>query len=435
MSFSCPHCHLMNTEIQSAGEIQSLGSRHAFKVQSAEHLQRQIVKSDTATFKVEDLEIEMPPGRGKLTNVEGMISGILADLELGLDDRLQQDPETTTKLIPIVEKLKAMTAGQSLPFSITLDDPAGNSSIEPSPRDPSSVYTRSTYVRTSAQNESLGLAPPEPQADTGNSNKATTQPIENTSMDDVDIIEGEIYSLPTPCPGCTQACEMNIQMVNIPHFKQVIISAIACAACGYRTNDVKTGGAVPDKGTRTTLSVAGPADLRRDILKGESCSLRIPECELQVEPGTMGGRFTTVEGLIVQIRDDLKGAIFDVDDVVGRGGDGMAESKARSWQQFFGTIEKALKGEVKYTIVMEDPLGGSYVQKLGDGEHDPQVTIEEYERSAEEDEDLGIESMKTVVGKNGEYERDRGGESKDVDARPDEGGGDVAEGVERMKIS
>ena len=431
MSFSCPHCHLQNTEIQSAREIQGLGTRHLFKLEHAADLQRQIVKSDTAIFKIEDLDIEMPPGRGKLTNIEGMISGILADLELGLDDRLQQDPGTTEKLVPIVEKLRTMATGQSLPFSITLDDPAGNSSIEPSPHDSLSVYTRSTYTRSLEQNKSLGLAAPEADA---NGTANTTQLAENTSMDDVDIIEGEIYSLPTPCPGCMRGCEMNIQMVNIPHFKQVIISAITCSACGYRTNDVKTGGAVPDKGTRTILSVEGPEDLRRDILKGESCSLRIPECELQVEPGTMGGRFTTVEGLIVQIRDDLKGAIFDVDDVVGHGGDSMADEKQRSWQQFFGTIDKALTGEVQYTIVMEDPLGGSYVQKLGDGRNDPQVKIEEYERTAEENEDLGIDSMKTIMGENGEYEPDQRSESKDVGNNERDDSGDVTESIERLKI-
>ena len=434
MSFSCPHCHLENTEIQSAGEIQPLGSRHTFRVERAADLQRQIVKSDTAIFKIEDLEIEMPPGRGKLTDIEGMMSGILADLELSLDNRLQQDPETAAMLLPIVEKLKDMTVGKSYPFTITLDDPAGNSSIEPSPQDSSSAYARSTYVRNTEQNESLGLAPSGPHADADASQITTTQLAENTSMDDVDIIEGEVYSIPTPCPGCMRDCEMNIQMVHIPHFKQVIISAITCSACGYRTNDVKTGGAIPDKGTRTTLCVEGPNDLRRDILKGESCSLRIPECELHVEPGTMGGRFTTVEGLIVQVRDDLKGAIFDVDDVVGHGGDSMAEGKARSWQQFFGTIDKALKGEVKYTIIMEDPLGGSYVQKLGDGVDDPQVKIEEYERSAGEEEDLGIESMKTVMGENGEYERDRRGEGRDADEGGREGDGDVVGGVEKLRI-
>ena len=433
MSFSCPHCHLQNTEIQSAGEIQALGSRYTFKLQTPVDLQRQIVKSDTASFRINDLDIEMPPGRGKLTNVEGMISGILSDLELGLNDRWEQDPETAAKLTPIVDKLKAMTSGESFPFSISLDDPAGNSSVEPSPQDTSSSYTRNTYIRTVEQNESLGLAPAEPHSGTDGSNNPTTQ-VENTSMNDVDIIEGEIYSLPTPCPGCMQDCEMNIQMVNIPHFKQVIISAITCSACGYRTNDVKTGGKVPDKGTRTILSVEGPEDLKRDILKGESCSLRIPECELQVEPGTMGGRFTTVEGLIVQIRDDLKGAIFDVDDVVGHGGDGMADEKQRSWHQFFGTIDKALRGEVKYTIVMEDPLGGSYVQKLGDGQDDPQVRIEEYERTAEENEDLGIDSMKTVMGEDGEYEKDRRGEVKKTDGEAKEDRGDVADGIERLRI-
>ncbi len=34
--------------------------------------------------------------------------------------------------------------------------------------------------------------------------------------------------------------------------------------------------------------------------------LLIPELDFEVQSGTLGGRFTTVEGLLAQVRDQLK---------------------------------------------------------------------------------------------------------------------------------
>jgi hypothetical protein len=43
-----------------------------------------------------------------------------------------------------------------------------------------------------------------------------------------------------------------------------------CHDCGYRDNEVKTGGAISDKGRRTILKVEDSEDLSRDILKVRS---------------------------------------------------------------------------------------------------------------------------------------------------------------------
>lgn len=43
-----------------------------------------------------------------------------------------------------------------------------------------------------------------------------------------------------------------------------------CHDCGYRDNEVKSGGAIADKGRRITLKVEDSDDLSRDILKVRS---------------------------------------------------------------------------------------------------------------------------------------------------------------------
>ena len=393
MSFYCEHCRFKNNEIQPAGEIQEQGAKYIFKLDQMDDLERQVVKSDTAILRIEELDIEVPPGRGRLTNVEGILSEVHQDLEGSQKKRKRHDPELYEKIDGVVQPLIKMLNGAKFPFTISLDDPAGNSWIEPSAEEESTKgkYLIKHYPRSSTQNEALGLG-----------EAATPTDAEDGGMEDVDIIEGQTYDLPVACPGCTKPAHMLLQMVNIPHFKQVIISTTQCNECDYHTNDVKTGGEIPEKGKRIWLDVKDEADLSRDILKSETCLLKIPECAVDVQPGTMGGRFTTVEGLLTQIRDDLRGSIFETDDNDAPS-DSMPEAGKKAWNKFFGRLNKAIKAEIEYTILMEDPLGNSYCQLLDEPGKDPQVRTEEYERTAEEDEDLGLADMKTHRNEDGEY--------------------------------
>jgi len=391
MSFFCPHCSFKNAEIQSAGEIQPKGSKYGLRLRAPEDFARQVVKSDSCTVKFIELDIEVPAGRGQLTNVEGLLSMILEDLELQQPERKEQIPEVWAKIEEVIAKGRKMLAGESFPFRLELDDPAGNSWIEPDQKDGVGKWSKVEYARTPEQNEALGLG------DGGEEEKEPTvagQPAA-ASFETDDIIPNEVYSFPATCPGCTKHCVTHMKMIDIPHFKQVVIMSTVCEHCGYRSNEVKTGGEVPKKGSKITLKVEGPTDLARDILKSESCALECPELSLSVNPGTLGGRFTTVEGLLTQVRDDLHQQIFDVGDDSGAGGDALPSEAKQTWKSFFDGLNEAIKGERKFTVVLKDPLASSYVQNLCSPDKDPQIEMEEYERSAEEEEDLGLSDMKT----------------------------------------
>ncbi|KAL8940670.1 MAG: hypothetical protein Q9216_002692 [Gyalolechia sp. 2 TL-2023] len=451
MSFSCPYCGFSNTEVQSAGQIQERGTKYIVKVTGLDDMERQIIKSDTALFRLEDLDIEMPAGHGQLTNIEGMLNVILRDLEAGQRQRKKEELELWKKIDAIVQSLLRMTLNQSFPFTVALDDPSGNSWIEPSSTDKDSKYQKVEYPRTAEQNEALGLAeatngqkttdespPPSTNGPTAHvvpQIPSTTSPSDDdtTTLEDVDILAGQNYSLPTACPGCTHPAHLNLQLLKIPYFKEVVVSAVMCQHCNYRSSDVKTGGEVPAKGKRIFLDVREPEDLRRDILKSETCCVKIEEIGVEVSPGTMGGRFTTVEGLLTQIRDDLKSTVFDVGDKEegeeggggGGGGDSMPEDKQKAWKVFFGKMEEAIRGELRYTILLEDPLANSYVQNFLAPDPDPKIREEEYARSEEVDEELGISDMRTRMGAGGEYEKE-GVQAGDAVA----GGNAVANGKE-----
>lgn len=393
MSFSCDHCGFQNNEIQSAGSVQLKGTHYELRLTAMPDFARTVVKADTASVKFIELDLEIPPGKGQLTNVEGLLSGVVDDLALGQEARKEQQPEVHDKIAQIIVRSRAMLAGEAFPFRVYVDDPAGNSWIAPDLRDGVGKWEKREYERTPEQNEALGLS------DTAALSGDGTIPLQGQGRldDNEEIIPDEVYSFPASCPGCMHPCVTHMKMVDIPHFKQVVLMSTVCDACGYKSNDVKTGGAVPEKGKKISLRITKSEDLARDILKSESCALECPELQLAVNPGTLGGRFTTVEGLLTQVRDDLRSQIFQAAGDGGQGDDSLSNEEKTRWAAFFDGLERAIKGETEFTVVLTDPLASSYVQSMADepSQPDAQMTIEEYTRTDEEEEDLGLKDMKT----------------------------------------
>jgi len=183
----------------------------------------------------------------------------------------------------------------------------------------------------------------------------------------------------------------------------VVIMSTVCDSCGYKSNEVKTGGAVPAKGRIITLRVEDAEDLARDILKSETCGLTCPELNLDLTPGTLGGRFTTVEGLLTQVHDELHQRIFSgADDETS---DSIEKETREKWEVFFQSLRDAKDGKRRFTCILDDPLAASYVQNLCAPDPDPQLTIVDVDRTKEQEEDLGIADMVTEGYEEAEEER------------------------------
>lgn len=84
--------------------------------------------------------------------------------------------------------------------------------------------------------------------------------------------------------------------------------AFNCEHCGHKSVEVKEGGGMSDKGKRITLNVENERDLVRDLFKGDSWKVKFPELDFSMTPGSLGGIYTTVEGLITKIYDKLEEA-------------------------------------------------------------------------------------------------------------------------------
>ncbi|KAK3041209.1 hypothetical protein RJ639_028469 [Escallonia herrerae] len=132
-AFECANCGERNNEVQFAGEIQPQGCRYRLDFSSGDRkmLNRQVVKSESATIKIPELDFEIPPEaqRGSLSTVEGILLRAMEGLQALQEERKRVDPQTAEALDQFLVKLKACATGDSS-FTLILDDPAGNSFIE-----------------------------------------------------------------------------------------------------------------------------------------------------------------------------------------------------------------------------------------------------------------------------------------------------------------
>nr|GMC85054.1 zinc finger protein ZPR1-like [Ipomoea batatas] len=99
-AFECPHCGERNNEVQFAGEIQPRGCCYSLGIQAGDRkmLDRTVVKSESATIKIPELDFEIPPEAqsGSLSTVEGILVRAADGLEALQDERKVQ----FLKLIP-----------------------------------------------------------------------------------------------------------------------------------------------------------------------------------------------------------------------------------------------------------------------------------------------------------------------------------------------
>ena len=242
-----------DAEIQNAGQIQPYGSKYIFKITASEDLNRRIIKSDSCVISIPELDFEIPAQRGTLSTIEGILTTSLDELSMLQPQRLTADPETFEKIENFIKKGREFSVGKVLPFTMILDDPAGNSWIDRNTDDPLNKWKQIEYTRTPAQNAALGLSNPDAQ-------QVQQGEEEMIGPDDVHTFTG-------PCPSCTRPCATHMMPIEIPHFKEVILMSTVCEFCGYKSNEVKTGGQVSEKGRKITLKVEDPDDLTRDILK------------------------------------------------------------------------------------------------------------------------------------------------------------------------
>lgn len=390
MSFECEHCGFKNNEIQSGGKIEERGVRITLKVQTERDLNRQVIKSDYTSVKIVELDFEIPAQsqKGEITTVEGVIDRAAAGLKQDQPLRRTHDPTAAALIEEFLTKLQNLKSVKN-PFTMVFEDVSGNLFIEnpyAPQKDPRTEVVR--FVRNTDQDHILGIYSSSEvgvEPESVKSNSGLLRKIEENGFT-LEDLHGEVLQFPTPCPNCGTECQTNMKLTNIPHFKEVVIMATNCDACGHRSNEVKSGCGIEQKGRRIEVKVRSREDFSRDVLKSETCSLEIPELDLTVGPYALGGRFTTVEGLLIAMKEQVASQetlfIDSADD----------EIKNRI-SKFVTELDVVLEGNREITLVLDDPAGNSYVQSFTQPAPDSGITVTDYERTYAHNEELGLNDM------------------------------------------
>ncbi|KAJ9600178.1 hypothetical protein L9F63_009512 [Diploptera punctata] len=363
MSFECEQCGLKNNEIQPGGKVDEKGIRITLNVQTEGDLNRQVVKSDYTSIKIVEIDFEIPAQsqKGEVTTVEGMIDRAVAGLKQDQPVRRIQNPDIAAQIDQFIAKLLNLKSLEA-PFTMVFEDISGNSYVE-NPRapqkDPGVEVVR--FNRNTDQDHILGIYTSHEvdieSESTASNNTGLLRKIEEGEFT-LEDLHGEVLQFSTPCPNCSRDCETNMKVTTIPHFKDVVIMATNCDSCGHRSNE------------------------------SETCSLEIPELELSVGPYALGGRFTTVEGILTAMKDQLtsEGTMFV---------DSAEEETKHRMAKFTSQLEEVLEGHRQITLVLDDPAGNSYVQSFTHPEPDPDLVVNRYERTFAHNEELGLNDMKT----------------------------------------
>ena len=434
MSFSCPHCGYKNTNIEDAEELAPQGIHFVLSVKTSKDMDRRIIKSNYASLSIPCCGLEIPAmtQKGKLSTIEGFISTAKENFSASLEDGYYSEmgDEFISKIKETIQKLTDTLNGDKFPFELILDDPSGNSFIENpyAPQTDPNIKV-SYFDRTKEMAEQMGFSlenqkMEQEQNEKKEENKNIEKKDEKIEKKEkkneqvklsyydkkkdftvykssdkyskmiVDFTEGiddqnsdinnKVIQFPANCYCCNAPGYLRDCVCSIPYFKEIIISCFKCDVCGYKTTSVRGGGGISEKGTRFTLSVENEDDLNRDVFKSETSKISIPEVGFESSEGSLGSMFTTVEGVIDKLCTQLLDTPFTTGD-----------SSINNLNDFVMKLRDLQQLKKKFTFILDDPLSNSFIFPVGENKNDDKrLKKEEYERTYEQNEDLGINDMK-----------------------------------------
>ena len=118
-----------------------------------------------------------------------------------------------------------------------------------------------------------------------------------------------------PCPICSKSGQLKMisHIDDIPYFGEHTQVTLLCNACGWRQTDF-----IPADGKKpvaSSLFISGEDELRARVVRSSSCTISIPELELEVSPGTSNsGYVSNIEGVLNRFIQVVEMVLKDLDD-------------------------------------------------------------------------------------------------------------------------
>ncbi len=151
------------------------------------------------------------------------------------------------------------------------------------------------------------------------------------------------------CPNCGKNATISELIKQIPNFGKTLISTLACNECGFRFNDVMVAEFHEPKAF--SVRIEKPEDLTAKIIRNSSCTIKIPELGIEIEPGPVSeGYISNIEGLIDRIEGAAKVMVNSFDE--------NSEEKNEATRAM-ELISKAKIPTFPYTVELYDPFGNS----------------------------------------------------------------------------
>jgi zinc finger protein ZPR1 len=153
------------------------------------------------------------------------------------------------------------------------------------------------------------------------------------------------------CPACNgkKTAESTTKTSNMPHFGEILESALLCSACGYKHNDVIC---LEQKEPAKYILPINKENLSSRVVKSQSATVSIPELGLKVEPGPKSlGYISNVEGVLLRFEEGIKQALILFTD----------ESSQKNGLETLEKLKLLSNGEINGTLIIEDPFGQSNV--------------------------------------------------------------------------
>lgn len=169
------------------------------------------------------------------------------------------------------------------------------------------------------------------------------------------------------CPNCGKKAQMSDLIKSIPQFGKTLISSLSCNECGFKFNDVMSAEFHEPKAF--TAKIEEPLDLRQKIIRNSSCSIKIPELGIEVEPGPVSeGYISNIEGLLDRIESAAQAAVNGF----------SPEEEKKEAMDALEMIQKAKQAKFPFTVELYDPFGNSGI--LGKKVHEIKLTQDQVKK-------------------------------------------------------
>jgi len=136
---------------------------------------------------------------------------------------------------------------------------------------------------------------------------------------------------------------------EIPYFGEHTQITVLCSSCGWKHTDF-----IPSDGEKpgfSSLVVDNEQKMMVRVVRSSSCTIRIPELDLEVSPGgSSSGYVTNIEGVINRFENAIETII--------RGDDGKEGEIA---MQILERLHHAKEGKEGISVELLDPRGRSQI--------------------------------------------------------------------------